>query len=40
MPENPVPEDLVTIASGALTARVHPLGAELWSLRDARAASS
>lgn len=36
MPENPVPEDLVTIASGALTARVHPLGAELWSLRDAQ----
>ncbi|ODU68753.1 MAG: aldose epimerase [Novosphingobium sp. SCN 66-18] len=29
-------EDLVTIASGALTARVHPLGAELWSLRDAQ----
>jgi len=36
MPENPVLEDLVTIASGALTARVHPLGAELWSLRDAQ----
>ncbi len=36
MLENPVPEDLVTIASGALTARVHPLGAELWSLRDAQ----
>lgn len=36
MPETPMPEDLVTIASGALTARVHPLGAELWSLRDAQ----
>ena len=35
MPETPVPEDLVTIASDALTAQVHPLGAELWSLRDA-----
>ncbi|QCI93884.1 aldose 1-epimerase family protein [Novosphingobium sp. EMRT-2] len=31
-----MPEDLVTIASGALTVRVHPLGAELWSLRDAQ----
>lgn len=27
--------DLVTIASGALTARINPLGAELWSLTDA-----
>lgn len=35
MPETPVPEDLVTIASDALTAQVHPLGTELWSLRDA-----
>ena len=28
--------DLVTIASDALTARIAPLGAELWSLTDAR----
>lgn len=26
--------DLVTIANGALTARINPLGAELWSLTD------
>jgi galactose mutarotase-like enzyme len=26
--------DLVTITDGALTARIHPLGAELWSLTD------
>jgi galactose mutarotase-like enzyme len=26
--------DLVTIAAGNLTARINPLGAELWSLRD------
>lgn len=35
MPENPVPEDLVTIASDRFSAAIHPLGAELWSLRDA-----
>lgn len=29
-------EALVTIASETLTARIHPLGAELWSLTDAR----
>ncbi|MDE8650832.1 aldose 1-epimerase family protein [Novosphingobium album (ex Liu et al. 2023)] len=28
--------DLVSIASGGLTARIHPLGAELWSLTDAQ----
>ncbi len=28
-------EGLITIASGALTAAINPLGAELWSLRDA-----
>jgi galactose mutarotase-like enzyme len=28
--------DLVTITDGALTARINPLGAELWSLTDAR----
>ena len=28
-------EALITITSGALTAGIHPLGAELWSLRDA-----
>jgi galactose mutarotase-like enzyme len=28
-------EGLITIGSGALTAAVNPLGAELWSLRDA-----
>ncbi|MEO5586566.1 MAG: aldose 1-epimerase family protein [Novosphingobium sp.] len=27
--------DLITITSGDLTARINPLGAELWSLRDA-----
>lgn len=27
-------QDLVSITSGALTARIHPLGAELWSLTD------
>ena len=27
--------DLVTIASGAISARINPQGAELWSLRDA-----
>lgn len=27
--------DLVTLASGTLTASIHPLGAELWSLTDA-----
>ena len=26
--------DLVTISNGALTARINPLGAELWSLTD------
>ena len=30
--------DLVTITSGALTARINPLGAELWSLTDAQGA--
>ena len=30
--------DLVTITSGALTARINPLGAELWSLTDAEGA--
>lgn len=29
-------EDLIAISSGALTARINPLGAELWSLTDAR----
>ena len=28
--------DLITIASGDLTARINPLGAELWSLTDAQ----
>src|SRR6187549_3345039 len=28
--------NLVTIANGALTARINPLGAELWSLADAQ----
>ena len=28
--------DLISIASGDLTARIHPLGAELWSLTDAQ----
>jgi galactose mutarotase-like enzyme len=28
--------DLVTISNGALTARINPLGAELWSLTDAQ----
>jgi galactose mutarotase-like enzyme len=28
--------DLVTISNGALTARINPLGAELWSLADAQ----
>lgn len=31
-------DDLVTIGSGELTARINPLGAELWSLTDAAGA--
>jgi galactose mutarotase-like enzyme len=31
-----VPGDLVTITDGTLTARINPLGAELWSLTDAQ----
>jgi len=31
-------QDLVTITSGSLTARINPLGAELWSLTDAAGA--
>lgn len=31
-------QDLVTITSGTLTARINPLGAELWSLTDAAGA--
>ena len=29
-------EELIAIVSGALTARINPLGAELWSLTDER----
>lgn len=31
-------DDLIAISSGALTARINPLGAELWSLTDASGA--
>ncbi|SIN60589.1 Galactose mutarotase [Parasphingorhabdus marina DSM 22363] len=34
MGDGPVPPDLVSIASDGLRAAIHPLGAELWSLRD------
>src|SRR5690348_17278598 len=32
----PLVTDLVTITNGAFTARINPLGAELWSLTDAQ----
>jgi galactose mutarotase-like enzyme len=31
-------DDLISITSGALTARINPFGAELWSLQDASGA--